>query len=254
MLIKTIFNKSRYESLKKNNFGTYLKYAFGEIFLIVIGILIALWINNVNTSFQKSKKEKILLTEIKDNLVSDTISINKLYNFHSKKKKEINEFLNIISQNKPSDKNRYKAFKFFTQGNIFQTRNFKSKNVGYQNLISSGNIELIKNRNLRNIIVSYYLSTSDQLFALGAENTTTSKFKQYIVPRTINNWSLKQMTGLNFKLDNEEYIVGLNKDKQALSYLILLSNQIDFTDTRLDDLNSEIKDIIFSIEKELKIK
>ena len=43
------FRKIRYDLMEKNKTGKYLKYAIGEIVLVVIGILIALQINNWNT-------------------------------------------------------------------------------------------------------------------------------------------------------------------------------------------------------------
>ena len=43
-----IFRKNRQNSLTEGKTGTYLKYAFGEILLVVFGILIALQINNWN--------------------------------------------------------------------------------------------------------------------------------------------------------------------------------------------------------------
>ena len=42
------FRKIRYDLMEKNKNGKYLKYAIGEILLVVIGILIALQINNWN--------------------------------------------------------------------------------------------------------------------------------------------------------------------------------------------------------------
>jgi hypothetical protein len=42
------FRKKRYHLMEKKNTGTYFKYAIGEIVLVVIGILIALKINNLN--------------------------------------------------------------------------------------------------------------------------------------------------------------------------------------------------------------
>lgn len=43
-----IFRKIRLQLLSDGNTGKYLKYAIGEIVLVVIGILIALSINNWN--------------------------------------------------------------------------------------------------------------------------------------------------------------------------------------------------------------
>ena len=42
------FRKIRYDLMEKNKTGKYFKYAIGEIVLVVIGILIALQINNWN--------------------------------------------------------------------------------------------------------------------------------------------------------------------------------------------------------------
>ena len=53
--------------------GKYLKYAIGEILLVVIGILIALWINNANQDYQQNKEQqelvKSLELELKENLI-----------------------------------------------------------------------------------------------------------------------------------------------------------------------------------------
>ena len=48
----------------KNNFGKYLKYAIGEILLVVIGILIALQINNYNNTKQQRKIEQDYLLSL----------------------------------------------------------------------------------------------------------------------------------------------------------------------------------------------
>jgi hypothetical protein len=44
------FRKIRHKLMVKNKTATYFKYAIGEIVLVVIGILIALSINNWNES------------------------------------------------------------------------------------------------------------------------------------------------------------------------------------------------------------
>ncbi len=61
--------------MEQNKTGRYLKYAFGEIVLVVIGILIALQLNNWN-EHRKLKTEEIkILTEMKSALESDGIDI-----------------------------------------------------------------------------------------------------------------------------------------------------------------------------------
>ena len=64
----TLFRRFRQRLLSENKFSKYLIYAIGEIILVVIGILIALQVNNWNQNRIDSKIEKQLLTELLENL------------------------------------------------------------------------------------------------------------------------------------------------------------------------------------------
>ena len=55
--------------MEQNKTGKYFKYAIGEIVLVVIGILIALQINNWNENRKAKEKEVKLLIELKDDLL-----------------------------------------------------------------------------------------------------------------------------------------------------------------------------------------
>ncbi len=65
------FRKIRQKMLTENKFSKYLIYAIGEIVLVVIGILIALQINNWNENKTKTKKEIFHLENILSNLQDD---------------------------------------------------------------------------------------------------------------------------------------------------------------------------------------
>jgi len=65
------FRKIRKNLLTENKFSKYLIYAIGEIVLVVIGILIALSINNWNEKRKVSKIELDILTGIKNDLDDD---------------------------------------------------------------------------------------------------------------------------------------------------------------------------------------
>ena len=73
------FRKIRYDLMEKNKTGKYLKYAIGEIILVIIGILIALQINNWNT-IEKSKSESNgLLILLKQDLEKDIYYFDTFY-------------------------------------------------------------------------------------------------------------------------------------------------------------------------------
>ncbi len=65
------FRKIRQKLLSENKFSKYLLYAIGEIVLVVIGILIALQINNWNEDKQERIKEQELLTQLQSEFQSN---------------------------------------------------------------------------------------------------------------------------------------------------------------------------------------
>jgi len=67
------FRKIRQNLLMENKTGKYFKYAIGEIVLVVIGILIALQINNWNEGRKEFNKSKARLEEFKRDLARDTV-------------------------------------------------------------------------------------------------------------------------------------------------------------------------------------
>ncbi len=64
-----IFRNFRSKLLGQNKSSKYLIYAIGEIILVVIGILIALQINIWNENRKQLKVEKIILNDIKNDLI-----------------------------------------------------------------------------------------------------------------------------------------------------------------------------------------
>lgn len=70
------FRKIRQKMLTENKFSRYLLYAIGEIILVVIGILIALNVNNLNENSKKDTKIIDALKEIHRDLSEDIIESN----------------------------------------------------------------------------------------------------------------------------------------------------------------------------------
>tara|TARA_R110002096_G_C14374836_1_gene705187 strand:+ start:62 stop:802 length:741 start_codon:yes stop_codon:yes gene_type:complete len=71
------FRKIRQNLLAKNKFGKYLIYAIGEIVLVVIGILIALSINNWNDGRKKTNLKANYIESLKSDLSADLIYFRK---------------------------------------------------------------------------------------------------------------------------------------------------------------------------------
>lgn len=69
------FRKIRQKLLSENKFSKYLLYATGEIILVVIGILIALQINNWNEQRKDRAKEHILLKQLQEDYQANLMQL-----------------------------------------------------------------------------------------------------------------------------------------------------------------------------------
>ena len=65
------FRNIRHSLINQNKMGKYLKYAIGEIILVMIGILLALQVNNWNTKRLLKSKEQVYLQQIRISLNDD---------------------------------------------------------------------------------------------------------------------------------------------------------------------------------------
>jgi hypothetical protein len=70
------FRKIRQRLLTENKFSKYLLYAIGEIGLVVIGILIALSINNWNEENKGNSLKSTYIKSLKSDLEIDMIFLN----------------------------------------------------------------------------------------------------------------------------------------------------------------------------------
>ncbi len=78
----TLFRKSKMSTLKRNRFGRYLTYVIGEILLVVVGILIALSINNFSERRkQEGRLRNIFLTFQKD-IENDIADIDRVLEYY----------------------------------------------------------------------------------------------------------------------------------------------------------------------------
>src|SRR5210317_368566 len=73
------FRNIRQNLIMENKTGKYLKYAIGEIVLVVIGILIALQINNWNEENKDIEQEKVYLKNLKEDLKGIIEAYNTAY-------------------------------------------------------------------------------------------------------------------------------------------------------------------------------
>ena len=146
------FRKIRQKLLTENKFSKYLLYAIGEILLVVIGILIALQINNQN----EFKKERIVendyLSRIRLDLQKDTISlknnIKKFKNYLELKSAFINSIYDI--------QKTHKDFIALNSSTTWDAEELTLQDNTFSEISSSGKFGIIRNIELKEALIDYY--------------------------------------------------------------------------------------------------
>ncbi len=140
------FRKIRQKMLTENKFSKYLIYAIGEIVLVVIGILIALSINNWNEKKSAESRLNSDLLELKSELNSDLLRINSLLVLIERLDEHGQYLLEFLSQEaKIIDSLKVQSALI----EVTVLASFSKSNTAYKSLISNGNIQLIKNKELK---------------------------------------------------------------------------------------------------------
>ncbi|MDT0557217.1 DUF6090 family protein [Ichthyenterobacterium sp. W332] len=136
----------------ENKTGKYFKYAIGEIVLVVIGILIALQINNWNENRKNEKEQYFILNKLQSDIATDIKNIAISQKGLQLKIKNYIYCLDVLGNKKTATKEEFIA-KF---SSILALTYFDHNKTTFNNLVSSGKLELITNKSLSNSIVNYY--------------------------------------------------------------------------------------------------
>ena len=127
----------------ENKTGKYFKYAIGEIILVVIGILIALQINNWNEDKKITSTELDILKVMKRNLNSDLRDMDGNIKFYMVRQNAAQVVLKSL------DDSLYKNDSLsFCYANLGLSPFFIETTSAYENLKSIG-FEIIKNDSLK---------------------------------------------------------------------------------------------------------
>jgi hypothetical protein len=225
--------------------GKYFKYALGEIMLVVIGILIALQINNWNEDKKDRKMERNYLSALKKELIADTSSISmfviKTYkeNFETLEQakafqrgsyqiKDTIAFLNRIGKSK-------KAWSYIWTLNT---------NV-FKELESTGSLRKIKDSNLRYELTKYYSrlylvqQISDKsesnfrnyidasLFFNNDKGEYSNEFEIQLIVKKLKDERFYEQCNLELVHSQNMYTWALNMTERATELLKAINEQIE---------------------------
>ena len=261
------FRHIRRSLINENNMGKYFKYAIGEILLVVIGILIALQINNWNEARKANLEEQVLLSQLKSDFMDNLEQLNQKIRTRNLMLKSCDEAFKLIDNPSLAVKDSIDAL-------IARTMPYATFDPIIHDLSGSGELKLINNVKLKQALTNW---SADIMDVTEDEHAWKLYRHDHYIPFLQKNYQLRSLRNKAFKanvlgsytiqresLDDtySEYEIGYSKHEE--NYIALLENP-EFEDhlTRLYAINSwtnvqseilrrHILDIIELLDNELE--
>jgi Family of unknown function (DUF6090) len=213
------FRKIRQKLLSENRFSKYLIYAIGEILLVVIGILIALQINNKNQFNQERKLESELLEQL-----------------HSEFKSNLDQLESKISTRKLMINSATKLLEYKDNKN-FENRDSIIECIAFtylaptfdpivNDLTSSGRIQLIRNSQLKESLSRW---TSQIIQVTEVEKSWLEYRNKYYFPVLHENSSMRNIINHSLAKNSNQLL----QSGKSNNYLTSIGNSTlpeDFSD------------------------
>jgi hypothetical protein len=155
------FRKIRQNLLTENKTGKYFKYAIGEIVLVVIGILIALSINNWNENRKNKLTESNYYCKLLADFELDRKNVSELYKESDYKIETSKKLLSELDE-----KNKDKSYLIDNYIQALRTNAFVPSKVTFTDIVSSGKLILLTNDLLKNNLIRYYTELDQLLYQL----------------------------------------------------------------------------------------
>ena len=155
----SLFRKIRQKLLRENRITQYLAYAIGEIFLVVIGILIALQINTWNQQRIENDEELEILFGLKEEFENNLEEINFSIIINSKVTEDCLQLTQLIRTNS-IENNPELVDELLVRVGTFNS--FDAQTGVASEIVNSGKLNLLKNDALRTQIVNWLTLLVDQ--------------------------------------------------------------------------------------------
>jgi hypothetical protein len=207
--------------MEKNKTGKYLKYAIGEIILVVIGILIALQINNWNEHLKDRNTERQILNSILIDLKSNEKILNETEPTIDKQINHTKFFLELMEEEPiVSDSTFNKVKKFM--GSSTNVADIHLNLLGIEGIINT-KIELITNDSIKSALIKYpaafegYKEEENVMMDL-RNNRIRPRLKDFVFLENIASGSKKFRSNIRELLSDRTYANDMTDRKWVSGY------------------------------------
>lgn len=197
-------------------------YALGEVFLIVVGVNLALFFNNLNENRKIKKIEIETLHEIKEGLKADLEDIKSNIEGFSMRTKSFGRLIKHLDNKIPVDDSLRAALTWLSGSTMFI-----ANRTPYETLKSRG-FNLISNDSLRTAIMKYYDVSQDWIVM--NEGQYLDHYMNHIKPILIKHFAFeKGMMPYDFKAlsNNREVIQNLRWANSTNYFQLKLYKEIE---------------------------
>lgn len=247
------FRSIRQNVSSENKLGKYLAYAIGEIILVVIGILIALSINNWNENRIDSIAEHDYLTSLKKEFESNQANLTAVIARNEKNMRYGSRFFDYTGPDKPTIQEE--VFDSLIVNSVGNEILFKPYNGVIEEIISTGKLSLFKNPDIRSVLSSW----STELNGIRIQEAEVSRFRFQILDVCSEQVNLRDavysaarglfdITPSRFRKENKKLL----QSQQFENLQIMYISASKFAGQRYVRLNNKIDEILNQIDQELK--
>ena len=138
-----IFRNIRKKLAVENNVGRYLRYAIGEILLVVVGILIALQVNNWNEARKQNIHKNLIVQSLISDLKMDTSMISQTLKIIWQDTTQVFGFVKRMSGDKVTVDTLVHIARFEFDPKLQVNITFNNNTL--KSLLSTGNLNLLDN-------------------------------------------------------------------------------------------------------------
>ena len=243
------FSRIRKKLAAENKVAPYLRYAIGEIVLVVIGILIAIQANNWNIDKIAQRDKEFALHKLIVNLNQDKSNLQ----FSIEQGKSYISTLDsclIILKNPNAYSKEYFAELFY---NINYTLSFEFNRISFNDISNSGKLKLIKKVELTDSLIHYYDEGSFKPVEEAINNHTRENIRSYTMGYDflLMRHDIDKNLASEFNIETKS-LLEYSSDVRIINLIrfkiLLFTNLIE----RYDQLNNKAGYLITLINKELK--
>ena len=244
------FRRLRQRLINQERLGKYLLYAVGEILLVVIGILIALQVNNWNQQRISQNKEKVYLQEIKAALQMDLADQNRVMDFNQKKIELILQVVSEMGKEKSKTEHMLYLFGVLNQepeGSLVNYDVFVPNRAAFDNMLSSENIGIIQDNQIRSKLSEYYRGEIVDTGTQERVKQIVRKFSDLIVRLGVNKESMLLMMNMETSYPSAEEMEPINSP-EIMGQIFLMMKNVESHNVFLEEFQQNTNDIIQSID------